>query len=294
MERQGEYVRPDYEAALPSFVEIMRSKLRVNRPKDGWVSGAHEEFLLAKMEEEFAELRVALARRRLDPSDSALDDEIVEEAGDLANLAMILAVCLCPEGNWLAAAAAEGVHGTLSFTADPEPEGEGEPSYDAIGDVLGEVEAMFAPGALFPRTWDVERILHKTAAARTQRAKEREGERVVYVTPGVGITNVSDGGPIQSLSNDAAHCIFGDVPDGTHAHTTRRVEEKAKVVPVKMLAARGGYVFYCPACRRAFLADPVRFDRDRWPAMFEGPSKCPGCDEPWGEPCDLPEADDAE
>ena len=101
-------------------------------------------------------------------------------------------------------------------------------------------------------------------------------ERVVYVTPGVGITNVSDGGPIQSLSNDAARCIFGDVPDGTHAFAIRPLPDALE-----------------PAVRpwliRPNAAQPYLVCRYcQWRAEV-GAVACGECGKPFLEPEELPE-----
>jgi len=67
----------------------MRRKLRVNRGKDGWLGDGDKIWLMDKLGEECDELIAAVLSKNL--------PAIVEEAGDVGNVAMILALLVPPE-----------------------------------------------------------------------------------------------------------------------------------------------------------------------------------------------------
>jgi len=209
-------------------------------------------------------------------------------------------------------------HGILTYTPDAAPEGDG----DAVEAALMLLESIY-PGKKSDAFCNIAQQRAAAARAEYERIKrerdddsealrdalaelarmreEREGERVVTVE----IEPDPSGDSLMRrvvmhepgrtdpwsfrLSEEGVRTLVGSNRAGyKYDLAIRRVEEKAKVVPVKMLCGAGGYVFWCPACKNAFLVDPARNKVHHWPALFNGPYQCPGCDMPWGEPRDLP------
>ena len=85
----GVRLRPDYGPQVRRFGAQMRRKLRLNRRKDGWLGDGDKIWLMDKLGEECDELIAAVLSKNL--------PAIVEEAGDVGNVAMILALLVPPE-----------------------------------------------------------------------------------------------------------------------------------------------------------------------------------------------------
>lgn len=88
---RGVRPRPDYGPEVRRFAAQMRRKLRLNRDKDGWLGDGDKAWLLDKVDEEVAELKRAIEEGNLPGQ--------VEEAGDVANVVLILAL-LVPGCEW--------------------------------------------------------------------------------------------------------------------------------------------------------------------------------------------------